>query len=99
MPRKLSDRVALITGGASPIGRSIAMALAGEGVRVVLHYRRSKAMAEDTARLTGGLAIRGTLPDDADRLVRETVRRFGRLDYLVNNASHIEPAGWSENLD
>jgi NAD(P)-dependent dehydrogenase (short-subunit alcohol dehydrogenase family) len=99
MKEPLAKKVALITGGSSPIGRAIAGALAGAGVRVVLHYRRSKAQAEEVAKEIGGLALRGTLPEGADRLVGETVRRLGRLDILVNNASHIEADGWSEDLE
>jgi 3-oxoacyl-[acyl-carrier protein] reductase len=95
----LRGKVALITGGASPIGRAIATALAKEGVRVVLHYRKSGAEANRTARRIKGLAIQGTLPEDADRIVAETVRRCRRLDILVNNASHIEQAGWTDDLE
>jgi NAD(P)-dependent dehydrogenase (short-subunit alcohol dehydrogenase family) len=86
----LRGKVALITGGASPIGQATATALAGAGAKVVLHYRKSKAEAERAARKIGGLAIPGTLPQDADSIVTETVRRLGRLDVLVNNASYID---------
>jgi len=99
MDQRLRGKVALITGGASPIGQATAAALAGAGARVVLHYRRSKAAAVRAAKKTGGLALRGSLPRDADRIVAETVRRLGRLDILVNNASHIEAAGWTEDLE
>jgi len=99
MKAKLRGKVALITGGASPIGQATAAALAAAGARVVLHYRSSKAAAERVARKLGGLAISGTLPGDADAIVKETVRRLGRLDVLVNNASYIEKAGWTEDLE
>jgi 3-oxoacyl-[acyl-carrier protein] reductase len=99
MKSQLRGKVALITGGASPIGRATAAALAAEGARVVLHYRKSKTEAERTAKKIGGLALPGSLPEDADRIVADTVRRLGRLDVLVNNASHIEMAGWTEDLD
>jgi NAD(P)-dependent dehydrogenase (short-subunit alcohol dehydrogenase family) len=99
MNRGLKGKVALITGGASPIGQAIADALAGAGARVVLHYRSSKAAAERAARKLGGLAIPGTLPQDADAIVAETMRRLGRLDVLVNNASYIEREGWTEDLE
>lgn len=99
MKAKLRGKVALITGGASPIGQATAAALAEAGARVALHYRSSKAEAERAARRIGGLAISGTLPQDADRIVGESVRRLGRLDVLVNNASYIEKAGWTEDLE
>ncbi len=99
MNSNLRGKVALITGGASPIGQAIAEALAGAGARVVIHYRSSKAAAERAARKLGGLAIPGTLPQDADAIVAETMRRLGRLDVLVNNASYIEMSGWTEDLE
>ena len=99
MKDTLKGKVALITGGASPIGRAIAAAFAAEGARVVIHYRSSGEEAKKTARQVRGFALQGTLPDDADRLVRETVRKYRRLDILVNNASHIEKSGWTADLD
>ena len=99
MKPTLKGKVALITGGASPIGQAIAGALAIEGAKVVIHYRTSAPEATRLARHLGGIAIQGTLPHDADRLVRETVKRARRLDILVNNASHIEKNGWTDNLD
>jgi NAD(P)-dependent dehydrogenase (short-subunit alcohol dehydrogenase family) len=99
MKGKLRGKVALITGGASPIGRATAEALAGAGAKVAIHYRSSKTEAEKAAKKIGGVAIPGTLPQDADLIVAETVQRLGRLDILVNNASFIEKAGWTEDLD
>ena len=99
MKKALQGKVALITGGASPIGRAIAAAFALEGARVVIHYRSSAEEAKRTAKRIGGLAIQGTLPDGADKLVRETMRQCRRLDILVNNASHIEKSGWTADLE
>jgi 3-oxoacyl-[acyl-carrier protein] reductase len=99
MKNPLRGKVALITGGASPIGRATAEALAGAGARVVLHYRSSKAEAERAAKKFGGLAISGTLPQDADGIVSEAARRMGRLDILINNASYIEASGWTDDLE
>src|SRR5688572_22962492 len=99
MKPTLKGKVALITGGASPIGQAIAAAFARAGARVVIHYRSSADEAKRAARRIGGLTIQGSLPEDADRLVRETVRQCRRLDILVNNASHIEKSGWTDDLD
>jgi NAD(P)-dependent dehydrogenase (short-subunit alcohol dehydrogenase family) len=99
MKQALRGKVALVTGGASPIGRATAEALANEGARVAIHYRSSKTEAERAAKKIGGVAISGTLPLDADAIVAEAVKRLGRLDVLVNNASYIEKAGWTEDLD
>ncbi|NUT51940.1 MAG: SDR family oxidoreductase [Saccharothrix sp.] len=88
------DRVAVVTGGGTGIGRATALALAGSGCRgVVVTYSRSAAEADATAAelAAGGceaVAERVDVADDA--LVRdlaERVRaRFGRVDVLVNNA-------------
>ncbi len=89
----LAGRVALVTGGAVRLGRAISLALAREGCRVAIHYHRSAAAARATAREARRIGaeaevIRGDIasPAAARRLVAETVRRFGRLDLLVNNA-------------
>jgi short-subunit dehydrogenase len=92
MPRDLKGRVAVITGASSGIGRAAALALARQGVRVILGARRHERLQEvvEGIRVTGGEA-RGlrtdvTRPEDVSRLVREAMAAFGRLDILVNNA-------------
>lgn len=86
-------KVALVTGSALNIGRQIALALARDGYRVMTTARNSAEDAHETARLVreeGGEADTH-LADISDHaqaagLVEATVRRFGRLDVLVNNA-------------
>ncbi len=86
-------RVALVTGAARRIGRSIALKLAAEGAAVVVNYRNSKAEAEKVAAQIAGMDRR-TMAWQADVSRREEVarmfaaleREFGRLDILVNNA-------------
>jgi 3-oxoacyl-[acyl-carrier protein] reductase len=87
------DIVALVTGGGTGVGRAICLQLAARGARVAVNYSRSAAEAQQTAdeaRAAGGEAV--TLQADiadvtaADGLVAATVERFGRLDFLVNNA-------------
>jgi NAD(P)-dependent dehydrogenase (short-subunit alcohol dehydrogenase family) len=97
MARLLEDRVAIVTGASSGIGRAAAMVFARHGARVVAAGRRSK-LCEETAALVhqeGGQAL--AVPCDVSQaaeveaLVQRTVARFGRLDCAFNNAGLQEP--------
>ncbi|MGU3538022.1 SDR family oxidoreductase [Methylobacterium sp. A54F] len=91
----LSGCVALITGGDSGIGRAVAIAYAREGADVAISYLAAEQSdAEDTARWIEkagrrALLLPGDLRDEAHcrSLVERTVKEFGRLDILVNNAA------------
>lgn len=92
--KELTGKVALVTGGAVRLGRSIALALAGAGADVVIGYRRSTAEARSAVAALSRTGSRATAiaadlgrPAEAQRLVRETVKRLGRIDILVNNAA------------
>lgn len=86
--------VAIVTGGASGIGRAVAERLAADGCRVAV-VDLNAAQARAVADAIGGLAIQADLSRRADcrRAVDETVAHFGRADILVNNAGfqHIAP--------
>jgi hypothetical protein len=91
---RLKDRVALITGGDSGIGRAVALAFAREGADVAIAYAHADDDAEETLRTVReaerkGLKVRCDLSRDAEcaRVVQEVVERFGRIDVLVNNAA------------
>jgi NAD(P)-dependent dehydrogenase (short-subunit alcohol dehydrogenase family) len=91
---KLRDKVALITGGDSGIGRAVAALFAREGARVAIAYLDETRDAEETLRIieaegSEGLAIPGDLgvKENAVDAVRRTVERFGGLDIVVNNAA------------
>jgi 3-oxoacyl-[acyl-carrier protein] reductase len=93
---RLDGKVALVTGGASGIGRAVSMAFAGAGARVAVHYFSSDAGAEEAAkaiRAAGGeafpLKANLTVRGEADRVVSTTIETFGGLDVLVNNAGHL----------
>jgi short-subunit dehydrogenase len=92
MRRDLKEKVAVITGASSGIGRATALALAREGVRVVVGARRMDRLEEavEAIQRAGGqaraLQTDVTKPNEVSRLVGEAVTAFGRLDILVNNA-------------
>jgi NAD(P)-dependent dehydrogenase (short-subunit alcohol dehydrogenase family) len=80
--------VALVTGSTSGIGEAVARRMAAEGMRVVVHSRRSREAGEGLAAELGGSYGQADLGDEAQArgLVEEAVERYGRLDVLVNNA-------------
>jgi 3-oxoacyl-[acyl-carrier protein] reductase len=89
---KLKDRVAVVTGGGSGIGRASALAFAEEGARVAV-VDIDEGAAGDTARLidkAGGVAvaIRADVAQaaDNDAVVRQTIARWGRIDVFLANA-------------
>lgn len=92
---RLKDRVAIITGGDSGIGRAVAIAFAREGADVVINYLEEDEDAQDTARWVekaGRKAVlaKGDVSDEsfARALIGKAVDELGRLDILVNNAAH-----------
>lgn len=96
--RPLNGKVAIVTGSSSGIGRAIAERLAGEGATVVVHYAASGDKAREVVmaiQAKGGRAVAlqadMSLAAEARRLVADTVRQFGRLDVLVNNAGKFMP--------
>src|SRR5438876_11342260 len=86
---RLRDRIALVTGGGSGIGRAIALRFAQEGARVIVNDL-SKDAAERVSEEAGGtgLAIQADVSDSAQvrEMFEEIARVFGGLDVLVNNA-------------
>jgi NAD(P)-dependent dehydrogenase (short-subunit alcohol dehydrogenase family) len=91
---KLKNKVALITGGDSGIGRAVAVAMAREGAKIAIVYLEEHKDADETVRLVqqeGSEAIKfaGDVGDEefCAQTVDDTVKTFGRLDILVNNAA------------
>ena len=90
---QLNGKVAIVTGGAKGIGKAITVALAQEGAKVVINYNSSKEATENLVNELGKeghdvYAVQADVSkvEDANRLVEETVNRFGKVDILVNNA-------------
>jgi NAD(P)-dependent dehydrogenase (short-subunit alcohol dehydrogenase family) len=91
---RLKDRVALVTGGDSGIGRAVCLAFAREGADVAFAYLNEDPDAEETCKVVKDsghqvLSLKGDLTDEAvcRRIIEDTVKRFGRIDVLVNNAA------------
>jgi ribitol 2-dehydrogenase len=108
MRQELNGKVALVTGASSGIGRALARALAAEGASLALVGRsaeRLNAVAEQTG---GALSLPADLtkPAEVDRVVGQTVDRFGRIDILLPNAglyipgdvAEGDPNAWDELL-
>src|SRR5438552_3193466 len=114
MTRRMDQKVAIITGSASGIGRATAILFAQEGASVVVADVNDDGGAETVRQIADakGTAIflhtDVTKPEQVDRLIKQTVSRYGRLDALVNNAFFTvfnRPVGetsdedWSRTLD
>ena len=102
---KLLDKIALITGGDSGIGRSVAVLFAREGADIALAYLDEHKDAEETKRAVEhegrrGILLSGDVADPAfcKSAVEATIREFGRLDVLVNNAAFQEHVNSLEEL-
>ncbi len=92
---ELSGNVALITGASRGLGLEIAKAYAQHGAKLVIAARGGQqlAVAEATlAKETDVVALTLDVSQDAERLVRAGIERFGRIDVLVNNASELGPS-------
>lgn len=97
------NKVILVTGGSSGIGKAIALHFAKEGSKIAFSYKENKKGAEEVLSLIKesggeGVAIQAELgkSEEAIKLVKETLSRFGRIDVLVNNAGrYVEGDDWS----
>src|SRR3984893_12517357 len=101
--RTLEDKVALITGGDSGIGRAIAVAFAQEGAHVAVVYLNEHEDAKETKRLVDShgrrcVTIAGDVSDErfCKQAIEQTIKEFGRLDILINNAAEQHP---QENIE
>lgn len=103
---RLQDKVAIITGvsHAGQVGFAVASAFAGEGAALVISARNAERVAERTQELQSHEAIVIGVPADltaeegANALIAEAVKRYGRIDILVNLAGGLTKYGPSEEL-
>lgn len=112
--KKLSGRVALVTGAAKRLGRVVAIRLAREGADVAVHYGKSAAEArelvaeiEKTGRRAAAFSAELTSVPAIEKLVADVVAHFGQLDILINGAANFletkfgatTEATWDASLD
>ncbi|MEO5781199.1 MULTISPECIES: SDR family oxidoreductase [Arthrobacter] len=89
-----SEKVAVVTGAGSGIGRAVVRLMLADGYRVVLAGRRRQQLLETAGDHPQAYALTCdvTVPDDVERLFAEAVQRWGRVDVLFNNAGIFGPA-------
>src|SRR5258705_3861316 len=112
--KKMSGRVALVTGAGKRLGRAVALRLAAEGEDVAVHYRESQKEADEVVSEIEklgrkGVALRADLGsvDEIRKLFLEIGNELGRLDLLVNSAANFLPGSvisttqeiWDASLD
>ncbi|GAB2734415.1 SDR family NAD(P)-dependent oxidoreductase [Kitasatospora kifunensis] len=114
MQQQFTDKVALVTGAGSGMGRATAILLAKRGMAITLVGRRENRLADVAAEITaaGGQALAVpadvSRPEDNERAVTRTVEHFGALHYAVNNAgvsgtftplTEMTPEQWQRTID
>jgi NAD(P)-dependent dehydrogenase (short-subunit alcohol dehydrogenase family) len=109
----LKGRVAAVTGGSEGIGRATVLKLVQEGAKVAFCARRSEilnAFADELRRMEGDvlpIVADASKAGDMERFIDETVRKYGRIDVVVNNAggtgqepfAKVDDAAWQNDLD
>lgn len=93
MSASMDGAVAIVTGGGTGIGAAVVRRLAARGVRCVVNYASSRDEAEALVVEVGdAFAVRGDIVEDAAcrALATEAIERFGRIDFLVNNAGRTK---------
>lgn len=92
---ELHGKVALITGASRGLGREVARTFAARGGKLVLVARGAddlRTVTRELEEMTDVEAVALDVSDDAESVVETAIRRFGRIDVLVNNASELGPS-------
>ena len=96
---RLKDRVALVTGSSRGVGRSVALAYAKEGAKVIVNYSSNEKAANEVVEKikemgSDAIAVKADVAnkDDVEAIVNVGIEKFGKIDILVNNAGFTRPA-------
>jgi len=96
---RLKDKIALVTGSSTGVGRAVALAFAKEGAKLVINYTSNEKAANEVVEMIKGMgsdaiAVKADVANkkEAEELVNAGIEKFGRLDILVNNAGFTRPA-------
>ena len=98
---RLKDKVAIVTGGASGFGKAIAELYAKEGAKVMvadLNGQGAREVAEGIGASAAYIACDVSKKADVEAMVSETVKKFGGLDIMVNNAGYTHKNQWMLNV-
>lgn len=98
---KLKDKVAIVTGGASGFGKAIAELYANEGAKVMvadINGQGARDVANGIGAAAAHIACDVSKKADVDAMVAETVKKFGGLDIMVNNAGYTHKNQWLLNI-
>ncbi|MEO0648829.1 MAG: 3-oxoacyl-[acyl-carrier-protein] reductase [Cyanobacteria bacterium J06650_10] len=114
MAGALDGKVAIVTGSSRGIGKAAALALAGQGGKIVVNYARSSDAADAVVKEIEGMggeaiALQADVSkaDQVDSLIKDTKEKFGSIDVLVNNAGitrdtlllRMKPEDWQAVID
>ena len=90
----LKDKIAVITGGDSGIGKAVSIAYANQGADIVIAYYNENRDAEETKKIIDNIGRRCTLirgdisdPNFCNNVLEKTIKEYGKIDILVNNAA------------
>ena len=103
--KKLSNKIAIVTGGGSGIGRAICVAFAREGANVAIVFRKDSADAKETKKLVEEKGVRAiiisadiSIESNCRKIIDKVISTWGKIDILVNNAAVQYPQTEIENI-
>ncbi|GAB3510387.1 Rossmann-fold NAD(P)-binding domain-containing protein [Emticicia fontis] len=103
--KKLANKIAIVTGGDSGIGRAICVAFAREGANVAIVYRKESADAKETQKLveekgTKAMIVAAdiSIESNCQKIIDKVIKAWGKIDILVNNAAVQYPQTEIENI-